>query len=516
MARALATHPLGRPAHARQRHGGPLGLPWTVATGTSGASSFGHDCGDREQGRGSEDYEHDHASSIIVRGISQKRRSRGMPGHRGTDQIPYAPGLPGYTRRVSEPNGQLRAARERLPSRRVPGGPMSRAELAETVNAWLWDTAGQRFDLDARAVARWERGVVRWPGAHYRSALRHVLGAATDTELGLRPASRAVMTPSPPTGPPATPSPPPWAIAATLTRSSLDAAALDHLEQAAYGYAKRYPQTAPAELWPAVSALITHVNGALTQPMPLSLRQRASALMGLLTGLAGSLWTDFNKPVDAARYFDVAELAAREADTPDLTSWVLATRSITSFYAGDYGAAHAFLVRAEQQAAIQPSRRRQAWIAALSARTAAALGDFDCAHRALDAAHRHVDRVSEPGTGTDFFDAARLNGLAGSTYLAMRDTTRAAPVLREALARRAAHDSKGRALLGLDLATCHVHDGETEEASRVAITALDWARDAMVEPIIVRARELRRDLVRLSGPAGLQNLDACLREVVRA
>lgn len=83
-----------------------------------------------------------------------------------------------------EPNAQLRAARERTASRRVPGEPMGRAELAEAVNAWLWDTTGKRFDLDARAVARWERGAVRWPGAHYRSALRRVLGVIDDAALG--------------------------------------------------------------------------------------------------------------------------------------------------------------------------------------------------------------------------------------------------------------------------------------------------------------------------------------------
>ncbi|WP_054055641.1 hypothetical protein [Alloactinosynnema sp. L-07] len=74
---------------------------------------------------------------------------------------------------------------------------MSRAELAEAVNAWLWETTGERFDLDARAVARWERGAVRWPGAYYRSALRQVLGALDDAALGFfttasRPAIWAV------------------------------------------------------------------------------------------------------------------------------------------------------------------------------------------------------------------------------------------------------------------------------------------------------------------------------------
>lgn len=71
---------------------------------------------------------------------------------------------------------------------------MSRAELAEAVNNWLWDNTRKRFDLDARAVARWERGAVRRPGAHYRAALRHVLGAADDAALGFHRATSPART----------------------------------------------------------------------------------------------------------------------------------------------------------------------------------------------------------------------------------------------------------------------------------------------------------------------------------
>ena len=60
---------------------------------------------------------------------------------------------------------------------------MSRRELAEAVNTWLWETTLQRYELGAHTLARYERGAVRWSGAAYRSGLRHVLGAARDAEL---------------------------------------------------------------------------------------------------------------------------------------------------------------------------------------------------------------------------------------------------------------------------------------------------------------------------------------------
>lgn len=86
-----------------------------------------------------------------------------------------------------EPNEVLRAAREATPSRVAPGEGMSRREVAEAVNAYLHETTGRTYALDAHYVAKLERGVVRWPTAPYRSALRAVLGADTDAALGFAP-----------------------------------------------------------------------------------------------------------------------------------------------------------------------------------------------------------------------------------------------------------------------------------------------------------------------------------------
>jgi hypothetical protein len=78
---------------------------------------------------------------------------------------------------------------------------MSRAELAEAVNAHLWDTTGRCCALDAHTVARYERGAVRWPGTAYRSALRAVLGVDSDADLGFRPTRRGEQArPVPPRG----------------------------------------------------------------------------------------------------------------------------------------------------------------------------------------------------------------------------------------------------------------------------------------------------------------------------
>lgn len=102
---------------------------------------------------------------------------------------------------MGERNARLRTARERLPSPRLPGGHMSRADLADAVNAWLWEHTGRRFELDDHLVGKWERGVVRHPIEPYRAALRAVLGVVMDEELGFvhttpSPAPRGVHRPT--------------------------------------------------------------------------------------------------------------------------------------------------------------------------------------------------------------------------------------------------------------------------------------------------------------------------------
>ncbi|MFD2796426.1 hypothetical protein ACFS27_22890 [Promicromonospora vindobonensis] len=67
---------------------------------------------------------------------------------------------------------------------------MSRTELAELVNEHIWKGSGRSTSFDADVVARYERGVVRWPSEHYRVALRVVLGIETDAELGFYPTAR--------------------------------------------------------------------------------------------------------------------------------------------------------------------------------------------------------------------------------------------------------------------------------------------------------------------------------------
>jgi hypothetical protein len=90
-------------------------------------------------------------------------------------------------------NDQFRAARERTASLTYPEECLSRQELAELVNAYIWEHHRKVVPLDAGYVGKLERGIIRWPSILYREALRAVLGVSTDAALGFTNARRSVV-----------------------------------------------------------------------------------------------------------------------------------------------------------------------------------------------------------------------------------------------------------------------------------------------------------------------------------
>ena len=87
-------------------------------------------------------------------------------------------------------NDQLRQARERTASAASAGECLSRQELAEMVNTYVWQRHQQVVQLDGIYIGKLERGDIRWPGRLYREALRAILGS-TDAALGFSDPRRA-------------------------------------------------------------------------------------------------------------------------------------------------------------------------------------------------------------------------------------------------------------------------------------------------------------------------------------
>ncbi|WP_239310322.1 hypothetical protein [Frankia sp. Cj3] len=68
---------------------------------------------------------------------------------------------------------------------------MSRQELAERINHWIYNHDQTITEIDGNYLGKLERGIIRWPQHRYRQALRAILRANTDQDLGFhRPTRR--------------------------------------------------------------------------------------------------------------------------------------------------------------------------------------------------------------------------------------------------------------------------------------------------------------------------------------
>lgn len=312
------------------------------------------------------------------------------------------------------PNDLLRAARERLPSQRLPNTGMGRAELAEAVNSWLWETTRERYDLDARAIARYERGAVRWPGAQYRAALRHVLGVSDDHQLGFAPSdvearSRRtcrctvapqtrgdlgrVIVPNEPRGVDLPDDPGQLVSQAagrarlfiqfaernTVGRESVDQYADDVRRVATLSQDRPFP-TLLHDLVSLQSDGFQLIEGR-SKP-----REATDLyfLVSLVSSFMAKASHDLGTPHDALTQARAAGLAAEMAGHNGLLAWVYGLRSLGCYWAGRHLEAVKF---AQQGAAVAHSRgSASVWLASSEARALGALNRMDEAQAALDRA----------------------------------------------------------------------------------------------------------------------------------
>lgn len=94
-----------------------------------------------------------------------------------------------------ESNTHLISARQYRKSKKVPNACMSRGELAEAVNKFMHERDPLVTPVTYRTISRLEQGRVRWPRDLTREALRAVLGAKSDAELGFYDLSRPTVVP---------------------------------------------------------------------------------------------------------------------------------------------------------------------------------------------------------------------------------------------------------------------------------------------------------------------------------
>jgi tetratricopeptide (TPR) repeat protein len=351
---------------------------------------------------------------------------------------------------MQEPNDRFRAARERTPSARLQGECLSRRELAQAVNAWLFATTGRVYSLDAHYVARFERGAVRWPSADYRAALRHVLRAESDEALDFYPTPRGKARPGHAPRLPAT----------AMTTIHAMAQAL-HVADRKAGGGGLYETT--------VRYLTAEIAPQLVNADPADSAALFAAAGGL-SDIAGWMAHDAGQDDRARQHFDRAFRFAKAADHPALIGSVCAS---LSHLAGQYGRA----ADAERTAASGFTHAAHsedngcllARLHAMSARAHAMRGDKASCRTALRESEQALDTAAGERSAewTAPFDHGSLAAEAALCLRQLGSLNAAEQHARQALSLRGDEHVRSRAFNRITLARILVDAGRSTEAATI-------------------------------------------------
>ncbi|MFE0026860.1 XRE family transcriptional regulator [Amycolatopsis sp. NPDC059021] len=404
---------------------------------------------------------------------------------------------------MTTPNTRLRAARERTPSPLHPGECLSRQELADQVNTHLWKTRALRAEIDAGYVGKLERGVIRWPGGHYREAFRAVLGAATDAQLGFRNTRRAVA-----------PLPDGAGIAGHGDRLDAFPAAVPRPVPGTVGDSHIREVEGAAELfgrWDQVHGGWSMLEGALAQARwashlvradcPERLRGRLYRGLADLVGTCAFKLFDSGAHEEAYRHFRFALTCAEEAGDGHRRAKILARLVRLALWTGQpdraLTVAEYALVRADR---LSPAR--QAMLHAAHAKALAANLRGQEALRAIGAAdeafHQAPDDDSD-ALWADLYTAAHHAGETGEALATLQASGlgRFTDDARFAVARAGFGERypRARVLAELQFAALVMATGDPVEAALVGNDAVDSAE-------LIRSERVGRFLRALDRNAG--------------
>ncbi|MEW2507896.1 hypothetical protein AB0878_46285 [Amycolatopsis sp. NPDC047767] len=447
---------------------------------------------------------------------------------------------------MTEPNRLLRAARERLPSPAAPGEHASRAEIADAVNAWLWETTGKRHALDAHYLAKLERGVARWPNAAYRSALRHVLGVPDDQALGFTPPRRADASPLDQSGPPALGWDPAAVVdhaqlmterdltthtrrhvltgAALLAGTALAAELQPFLFPPAPGAGRTGVTFTGDELdateqfvgvlrswstkhtvisWPTVVAqLNAHASRLRAAPQDRPETLRGFRIGAELADITATMAWDTARHADAQRYFILAAKLAHAAHDDGLAAVALSSLARQCFDLGRSTEGLDVVQLAQYGTRRTATPRLRAVLATREAWAHALLGDTRAFHRAVGLAEDYftegTTELDARTPSTRSLDEAELAGTIGARYrdLARFDARHAGTAqkyLARALDLRAPERVRNRVFDTISLARSHLISREPDRAGELITAVLPVAAQWASGRVGAKLQDFRRE-----------------------
>jgi len=306
----------------------------------------------------------------------------------------------------------------------------------------------------------------------------------------------------------------PWEqLSVALKRTAaIDPAMVERMEELTAEFYRSEEKVPARELLGGVTQhlerLVHYLQGSTSGPM----RRRLSRSGGETAALAGWLSFELGDANATRGYYDAALDAAKETDDRALCAWVLGMMSFRPSSVGDQRTALALVRDAQRASGRSTTATTRAWLAGLEAEAHAAMGDARATRAALaraDAAFDRAEPEADP-SWIGFFDRARLDGMKVNSLMRIEPGA-AQEISKEALASLRPSMTKKRSIVLADLASAHVHQGEIEEACRLAGLALAVVEQTQSAVGLQRVRDLRARLDPWKDTRPVRQLDEQLR-----
>jgi len=400
---------------------------------------------------------------------------------------------------------------------------MSRAELADAVCTWLWETTETKYELDGHYIAKLERGAVRWPGAAYRAGLRYVLNVADDSELGfIAPGSPTVTDPEPGVssvidleddllhaGDESV------AHLALAEESNVGDLTVEQLQTDILRITQNYLRTPTKPLFVRTRMIRDRAFRLLAGRQPPHQTRGLYAAAGWALNLLAWITVDLGRPDIAESHTRTAWACADAADRDDLRAWVRATQHTAAFWQDDFGRAAAYAEDGLRYAAGGSAL----FLAGVRAVDLARSGRHAEAREALTIAKRTTVRADVEELGGPFLcTPERAEGIWSDAHLALGEPQPTLDHADESIARFEAsphllRNFGSERMVRLQQAKAHLLLGELDGATEAVTVVLNTAVEYRVRPLIHRISEVAA-LTRMSTHANDPKARA-LHEAIR-
>lgn len=409
------------------------------------------------------------------------------------------------------PNHRLVAARA--------AARLTQEALADLANAQVERDTATPGAMDADYISKLERGVHTWPGKDYRRALRTVLGASSDAELGFySKRSRAATVVGDSSE--AVPGSDDVKRQAFLRAVAATVAGMTAAEPAAEAVARAAEGDTPARVGTTELRQVEHAIDVFGQWQDLygggmcedaiagqvrwalallgarcsgTVRTELHSSVGFLVDIAGWGAFDAGHHDTARRYFRVALHCAEQADDWGLRANILSDMARQAIYLGraDDGLSLIELAQVRQDRLTATAR---AMLSTVQARALSGLTRGEDCYRAVRTAEDHFSDhdPNENPPWITYFDAADLAGDAGHALfgvaLAGSHVEHARDRLRQSVASYAPTQARARAFSLGKLAILELTAGDPARGVHYGQRALDAEAP-------LRSRRAKDDLV---------------------